>query len=230
MRAGAGLGSAKPIACDARRPTWTRPLRAGHRTRGRQLHAAHRQSVTAAGMPAAGAANLVRRMAGRCRLPGALRRADTPRADRSARHHDRPPARLTYADARNAAEARACSAIRSGALQRSSLAIPVPGGAGSGRFAGLSDFFTGPLRGPFERHVPIPGGSPGLGPGLMRTPMGKANHLKPIHTEGTTSITTRRESAENKTATRAGDSRRTGILMAANLELTGRTPVFFRGR
>jgi len=60
--------------------------------------------------------------------------------------------------------------------------------------------------------------------------MGKANHLKPIHTEGTTSITTRRESAENKTATRAGDSRRTGILMAANLELTGRTPVFFRGR
>ena len=32
--------------------------------------------------------------------------------------------------------------------------------------------------------------------------MGKANRLKPIHTEGTTSITTRRESAENKTATR----------------------------
>ena len=60
--------------------------------------------------------------------------------------------------------------------------------------------------------------------------MGKANHLKPIHTGGTTSITTRREPAENKTATRTGDGRTTGILMAANLELTGRTPVFFRGR
>ena len=33
--------------------------------------------VTAAGMPAAGAADLVRRMAGRYRLPDALRRADT---------------------------------------------------------------------------------------------------------------------------------------------------------
>ena len=33
--------------------------------------------VTAAGMPAADAANLVRRMAGRYRLPDALRRADT---------------------------------------------------------------------------------------------------------------------------------------------------------
>jgi hypothetical protein len=32
--------------------------------------------VTAAGMPAAGAADLVRRMAGRYRLPDALRRAD----------------------------------------------------------------------------------------------------------------------------------------------------------
>ena len=30
--------------------------------------------------------------------------------------------------------------------------------------------------------------------------MGKANHLKPIHTGGTTSITTRREPAENKTS------------------------------
>jgi hypothetical protein len=28
--------------------------------------------------------------------------------------------------------------------------------------------------------------------------MGKANHLKPIHTGGTTHITTRREPAENK--------------------------------
>ena len=33
--------------------------------------------VTAAGMPAADAADLVRRMAGRYRLPDALRRADT---------------------------------------------------------------------------------------------------------------------------------------------------------
>ena len=46
--------------------------------------------------------------------------------------------------------------------------------------------------------------------------MGKANHLRPIHTGGTTSITTRREPAENKTATRAADGRGTGILMAAN--------------
>ena len=44
--------------------------------------------VTAAGMPAAGAADLVRRMAGRCRRPGALRRADTlARTD--------PPATMT---------------------------------------------------------------------------------------------------------------------------------------
>ena len=28
--------------------------------------------------------------------------------------------------------------------------------------------------------------------------MGKANHLRPIHTGGTTSITTRRDPAENK--------------------------------
>ena len=59
--------------------------------------------VTAAGMPAADAADLVRRMAGRYRLPDALRRADTL-AHRPARsHHDRPPARLTYPDTRNAA-------------------------------------------------------------------------------------------------------------------------------
>ena len=57
--------------------------------------------VTAAGMARADAADLVRRMAGQHRLPDALRRADTL-AGRSARsHHDRPPARLTYADARN---------------------------------------------------------------------------------------------------------------------------------
>jgi endonuclease V-like protein UPF0215 family len=36
-----------------------------------------RPFVTAAGMPAADAADLVRRMAGRYRLPDALRRADT---------------------------------------------------------------------------------------------------------------------------------------------------------
>ena len=34
--------------------------------------------VTAAGIPSADAADLVRRMAGRYRLPDALRRADTP--------------------------------------------------------------------------------------------------------------------------------------------------------
>jgi deoxyribonuclease V len=60
--------------------------------------------VTAAGMPAADAADLVRRMAGRYRLPDALRRADTLARARSARrHHDRPPGRLTYPDARYAA-------------------------------------------------------------------------------------------------------------------------------
>jgi deoxyribonuclease V len=48
--------------------------------------------VTAAGMPAADAADLVRRMAGRYRLPDALRRADTL-ASRSAHRHltDRQP-------------------------------------------------------------------------------------------------------------------------------------------
>ena len=60
--------------------------------------------VTAAGMPAGGAADLVRRMAGQYRLPDALRRADTlARAGPPGRHHDRPPARLTYPDARYAA-------------------------------------------------------------------------------------------------------------------------------
>jgi hypothetical protein len=61
--------------------------------------------------------------------------------------------------------------------------------------------------------------------------MGKSNHLRPIHTGGTTSITTRRTPAENTwPATRTADGRGTGILMAANLELTDRTPAFFRGR
>jgi hypothetical protein len=60
--------------------------------------------------------------------------------------------------------------------------------------------------------------------------MGKANHLKPIHTGGITSITTRRTAAENRPPTRTADGRGTGILMAANLELTGRTTAFFRGR
>ena len=57
--------------------------------------------------------------------------------------------------------------------------------------------------------------------------MGKANHLEPIHTGGPTHIMTRREPAENKAATRVGNGRRTAILRAANLELTGRTPVLF---
>jgi len=61
--------------------------------------------VTAAGMPAADAADLVLHLAGRRRLPDALRRADTlARAGRRSRH-DRSPAQLTSADARNAAEA-----------------------------------------------------------------------------------------------------------------------------
>ena len=60
--------------------------------------------------------------------------------------------------------------------------------------------------------------------------MGKANHLKPIHTGGTLSITTRREPARTRPATRTVNGRRTGEMMAANLELTDRTPVFFRGR
>ncbi len=50
--------------------------------------------ITAAGMPAADAADLVRRMAGRYRLPDALRRADTlartgpPAATRTGRQPD----------------------------------------------------------------------------------------------------------------------------------------------
>ena len=72
-------------------------------------------------------------------------------------------------------------------------------------------------------------------PDLVMGPSGhrwvRAEHLKPIHTGGTTSITTRRTPAENTwPATWTADGRGTGILMAANLELTGRTPVFFRGR
>jgi hypothetical protein len=61
--------------------------------------------VTAAGIPSADAADLVRRMAGRYRLPDALRRADTLAPGRPARNqHDRPSARLTHTDARNAAD------------------------------------------------------------------------------------------------------------------------------
>ena len=60
--------------------------------------------VTAAGMPRADAADLVPRMACRYRLPDALRRADTRRDGPPARsHHDRPPARVIYPDARYAA-------------------------------------------------------------------------------------------------------------------------------
>ena len=54
------------------------------------------------GMPTVDAVDLVLRMADRCRLPYALRRADTfARAARS--HRGRPPARLTYVDAWNTA-------------------------------------------------------------------------------------------------------------------------------
>ena len=66
--------------------------------------------VTAAGMSTADAADLVRRMAGRYRLPDALRRADTlARAGPPGRHQDRPPARLTYPDARGTRQKRAFS-------------------------------------------------------------------------------------------------------------------------
>jgi hypothetical protein len=41
---------------------------------------------------------------------------------------------------------------------------------------------------------------PDLVKGALRTPMGKANHLRPIHTGGTTSITTRRTPGVNKTS------------------------------
>ena len=60
--------------------------------------------VTAAGMPAADAADLVRRMAGRYRLPGALRRADTlARTGPTAAIMTGCQPGWTYADARNAA-------------------------------------------------------------------------------------------------------------------------------
>jgi hypothetical protein len=60
--------------------------------------------------------------------------------------------------------------------------------------------------------------------------MGKANHLKPIHTGGTTSIMTRHKPARELAANLDPDGRETGETMAANLELTDRTPAFFRGR
>jgi deoxyribonuclease V len=47
--------------------------------------------VTAATMPGADAADLVRCMAGRYRLPDALRRADSRRLVHPRSHHDRPP-------------------------------------------------------------------------------------------------------------------------------------------
>lgn len=61
--------------------------------------------------------------------------------------------------------------------------------------------------------------------------MGKANHLEPIHTGGDhphhdTPDTGREHMASH--VDRHG--RKAGILMAADLELTDRTPVFFRGR
>ena len=52
--------------------------------------------VTAAGMPGADAADLVRRMTGRYRRPDALRRADTPPGQDHPQHHDgRQPDRPT---------------------------------------------------------------------------------------------------------------------------------------
>jgi hypothetical protein len=60
--------------------------------------------------------------------------------------------------------------------------------------------------------------------------MGKAKHLKPTHTGGTTSITTRRKPAREQTEHLDNHGRRPGETMATNLELTGRTPAFSRGR
>src|SRR5215472_16895265 len=61
--------------------------------------------VTAAGMPSADAADLVRRMAGRYQLPDTLRRADTlARADPPAVSMT-DPSPPDYQDARNAADA-----------------------------------------------------------------------------------------------------------------------------
>jgi hypothetical protein len=60
--------------------------------------------ITAAGMPGVDTPDLVRPMAGRYRLPDALRGAGTPRAGGSARSHtDRPPAWLIHTNARIAA-------------------------------------------------------------------------------------------------------------------------------
>ena len=56
--------------------------------------------------------------------------------------------------------------------------------------------------------------------------MGKANHLKPIHTGGTTSITTRRTPAGNRPPARTANGHMAGETMTANPELTGRPPVF----
>jgi hypothetical protein len=60
--------------------------------------------------------------------------------------------------------------------------------------------------------------------------MGKAKHLKSTHTEGTTHITTRRKPARELTAHLDHHGHRAGETMATNLELTGRTPAFSRGR
>lgn len=94
----AGSGIAVTGVARSRVRAATRAVPALRGSPGRPL------SVTAAGMPSAEAADLARRMAGRHRPPGALRPRRYPRAGRSIRsHNDRPPARLTYADARNAA-------------------------------------------------------------------------------------------------------------------------------
>ncbi len=52
--------------------------------------------VTAAGMPAADAADLVRDMAGGTRCPTPCAAPIPSRGPVHRRHHDRPPARLTY--------------------------------------------------------------------------------------------------------------------------------------
>ena len=63
--------------------------------------------VTAAGMPTADAANLVRRMAGPVPASRCIAPRRHPRAGRSARRHqNRPPPRLTYPDARGTRHVR----------------------------------------------------------------------------------------------------------------------------
>jgi hypothetical protein len=70
------------------------------------------------------AVRLVAHMADRYRLPDALRRADTLAHTGPARsHHDRPSARLIYADARNAANEHILSAQRRYIFMRADLPL-----------------------------------------------------------------------------------------------------------